>query len=375
MSDLDEKIACYYAPKILQAFKHGECCLNVWFPGTGKFTTTQNIFTSKKILSDQLGPLYKHTKIVLFSGSESLNGTAEEIYSLINKKLDGKGGKNSLSALVRTCEHLVNSGWGVLLVGVRLESLAEEERKKILLALAQVVSVVGNRVCTLLNVVDKPFVENLVVSNPAAMRLMQNVVYLPMLSGPLLPEIVNEHEKLYGKTLSPIKKKEIISFSGGIITLTKDLIRNYPDRNNFEVRFKVVWQQVPALYKEVIKKVVRKERICSEIDKKVWGELKKMGLDNVMKVFKENYLLLEANSADILPQILTSKEKQLLDFFNKAKGHLVSKDEIAQSLWDQEAPSDWAISQLVARLRQKLAKVGLAENLETWRGRGYRWIG
>ncbi|HUW21852.1 MAG TPA: winged helix-turn-helix domain-containing protein [Candidatus Bathyarchaeia archaeon] len=71
---------------------------------------------------------------------------------------------------------------------------------------------------------------------------------------------------------------------------------------------------------------------------------------------------------------LTGKEYDILVFFLTHKNFPISRDKIAEVLWGKdsyEKYSDWAIDQLIHQLRNKLALVGVKENLVTVKGKGY----
>lgn len=74
---------------------------------------------------------------------------------------------------------------------------------------------------------------------------------------------------------------------------------------------------------------------------------------------------------------LTRQEHQLLASFLRQPNKLFARDEIAEVIWAKESYekySDWAIDQLISKLRKKLADLGVAEKaLVTVRGRGYKF--
>jgi DNA-binding winged helix-turn-helix (wHTH) protein len=74
---------------------------------------------------------------------------------------------------------------------------------------------------------------------------------------------------------------------------------------------------------------------------------------------------------------LTRQEYQLLAHFLKEPNRVFSRDEIAEAIWSKESYekySDWAIDQLMSKLRKKLGDLGADENmLVTVRGRGYKF--
>lgn len=71
----------------------------------------------------------------------------------------------------------------------------------------------------------------------------------------------------------------------------------------------------------------------------------------------------------------SNKEKRAIRILIDKKHHLVTRDELAGSIWQQidtESYSDWAVDRIIARLRTKLAELGLPRGIiETKRNRGY----
>lgn len=77
----------------------------------------------------------------------------------------------------------------------------------------------------------------------------------------------------------------------------------------------------------------------------------------------------------ILEPPLTVKEFQLLELLYSHKGQVISKDEIARSVWDYEVYDYNAIDALVYRLRQRIeTDPGSPRYLVTVRGFGYKLV-
>ncbi|MBN1263633.1 MAG: winged helix-turn-helix transcriptional regulator [Candidatus Pacebacteria bacterium] len=73
----------------------------------------------------------------------------------------------------------------------------------------------------------------------------------------------------------------------------------------------------------------------------------------------------------------TTQEYNVLMFFLKAPGVLKTRDNLGEVLWGEDSYdkySDWAIDQLISKLRKRLIKVGSASRIVTLRGRGYKFI-
>lgn len=75
---------------------------------------------------------------------------------------------------------------------------------------------------------------------------------------------------------------------------------------------------------------------------------------------------------------LTLQEYHLLSAFLEKPGFIYSRDDIADILWGKESYdkySDWAIDQIISRLRKTLFHLGIPPStLQTIRKRGYRWL-
>jgi len=73
----------------------------------------------------------------------------------------------------------------------------------------------------------------------------------------------------------------------------------------------------------------------------------------------------------------TRQEYELLTYFLKDPDKVHSRDEIAEAIWGKESYekySDWAIDQIISKLRKKLGELGLNDNtITTVRGRGYKF--
>lgn len=72
---------------------------------------------------------------------------------------------------------------------------------------------------------------------------------------------------------------------------------------------------------------------------------------------------------------LTGNELKILRCLIKARGNIVSRDEIMNELWDSEAfIDDNTLTVNVARIRRKLEDIGLCGVIVTRRGQGYQLV-
>lgn len=74
---------------------------------------------------------------------------------------------------------------------------------------------------------------------------------------------------------------------------------------------------------------------------------------------------------------LSNNEKQALVCMFSGNGNIVSRETLGNDIWGDEGDfTDWALDQLVRRLRRKLATFGVPENfIQTVKGKGYHVAG
>lgn len=98
---------------------------------------------------------------------------------------------------------------------------------------------------------------------------------------------------------------------------------------------------------------------------------------------KRKQLSLDPKSNQILigglpAQSVSFSEYQLLKTFLKNPNKIISRDMLAEVLWQEnsyEKYSDWAIDRLAYRLRKKLQEWNIPpSSIQTVKGRGYRWL-
>lgn len=242
--------------------------------------------------------------------------------------------------------------------------------------------------------------------------LTQNVVYFPIFEETEAEFVYEYLLKKYSHRIEPKNKKLILDFGGGHPALIRACQRSFNEHpqiapkeslNFLAKRFEVkiiledIWHGFDKEEKDYLKKLA-KERAWREIaperllklrvvisekgKNKLFSELM---TDFILKQKEEiSKLSLDEATEEILINGQAAKEGfslkvyDLLVFFLKNKGRVVSRDELGNVLWGDEAYnkySDWAIDQLISQLRKKIDSIGAkGKSLKTVRGRGYRFI-
>lgn len=253
--------------------------------------------------------------------------------------------------------------------------------------------------------------------------LRQNIVYVPLLDTEESKYVYRQFAQKYN--LIPLEKYEslILTMSGGHPNLIKvctrivaeSSIKNKTPNEIEEILFnhyetnticRVVYESLGVNSKSSIQGIV-----SGDISNPSAGNLAlKLGLINksssgkhqifgqLMVNFVEKDLVNNTNKnhkysgkiefniatgivsigGENVDDIFTRQEYELLKSFLFEPGKLKSRDDIGNILWGDHAYekySDWAIDQIVSKLRKKLIKLGLNENIiVTLRGRGYKIV-
>jgi hypothetical protein len=80
---------------------------------------------------------------------------------------------------------------------------------------------------------------------------------------------------------------------------------------------------------------------------------------------------------ELISESLSQREFQVLKYFLQNTNVVISREEISKIIWGSEAIekySDWAIDQVISRLRNKIGDSGYApKHIKTLKGRGFRF--
>lgn len=79
----------------------------------------------------------------------------------------------------------------------------------------------------------------------------------------------------------------------------------------------------------------------------------------------------------VLKSVLSAKELIVFDFLKSKGGEVAKRDEIAQVMWGDDWEnkySDWAIDQVISRIRKKLEEKGYEKTIKTLKGQGFMLV-
>jgi hypothetical protein len=375
--DIESEIASFYAPYLLESLKYGENRICIWFPGSGKSTIVDNIIRNKKILFGYLGGMSSNFEFIKVSGKDTTEGNLEEVLVTLAQNLSKTNVKISDDykyTIADVSRKIIDNGKEVVFVGDELELLPKEELSKLLIFLSSVVSINKARIHTILNVKPVSEFQNILINKGGIYNLSNDIVIVPILQGKLLQKFIHDQNLKFNSNLSEKREKVLEKYTGGLLLLTKELIRNNSKQNQLDHKLQAIWSRVPEEYRELL--LDSSKNNFGKL-RKSEAELKKFGVLNI-KVFMNNLQLLLENKKILLDKYLNTTEKDIYSLLAKNKRRLIKKENIAKVIWGQnyaEKYSDWAVDQVISRFRKKISKAGIdPKSLSTIKGKGYKWL-
>lgn len=236
-------------------------------------------------------------------------------------------------------------------------------------------------------------------ANFNAMKLLQNVGYLPLLSENDSRHFCLHLAERWNLEISDNIIRDIYKYTGGQMWLIKEILRQYSDHprvlskifqsEQMQYKKEKIWKLLPENYKEFI---------CSRSVNKINGiQLQKIILelqhlhilDKKSRIIPEFILeFTEKIQIDItttdtailfnkipISSFLSNTENQILRAILEAPSHKISREKLAKTIWNNLDYSDWALDKAISRLRNKLQKLGIPKKcFVTIREHGYQLI-
>lgn len=266
--------------------------------------------------------------------------------------------------------------------------------------------------------------ENIVIWDELREPILQNVVYVPLRKDVDIDYTIDFFAKRHNLTFPQNFRQVIYQICGGHPYMLKVAVRAYRNQGPFSDSedFKKALMHSYELYsaskgiynprtdieRAVLKKIVRNKSIPESSEEvSVLNDLQKLGLilkdkagnlvlfsevfsDFVLQVITEEDNVGEPGLIDLDPnsgavrfnnepvdEYFTRQEYSILVLFLQKPVSIITRDDIGAVLWGEDSYqkySDWAIDQLISKLRKKIKNIGSNAKVLTLRGRGYKFI-
>jgi DNA-binding winged helix-turn-helix (wHTH) protein len=184
-------------------------------------------------------------------------------------------------------------------------------------------------------------------------------------------------------------KSQIFEFSGGIPALMRCYLRQLANNVNIEIITSSeemmnialdIWKRFTDKEKEVLERLelslnfppykyelnyLKEQNVINEYNKinGTWIKLVVKPQESINIILKGELIIWDNL---VINEHFTDKEIIILSLLLKNKGKIVSREDIGNEIWGNEANekySIWAIDQSISRLRKKLEHIGLPKNL------------
>lgn len=380
VNNLDQEIIQFFAPYLFGSLKYAENKVCLWFPCTGKTRTINNILGSKSTLKTIFGKLASRYVFVYYTGTDSVNLKASEILQQIATKMNINDTTVTTSELKfqiqKKCVESIEQGKEIVFICDSMESLPSNELEKHLLDISNIVRTNEGRIHTILNFQFLEQILPIIDRQPNLFTLTNKIEYIPTIPNKLVSEFILTESLKHSYKVTPSEVERIKKYTGGILSLTRSIIRNGGETTNeFDIKFKTIWKYLPNIYKSVIEKHILKTKIVNQNEQLIERQLKQIGILN-LEIFKDKFGLTRSDDKHAIEKILTNTETKLFKYFTKNKNKLISKTNIAGVIYgkNNDEYSDWSIDQTISRFRKKLAKYSDPNQLRTVKGKGYKWL-
>jgi len=224
--------------------------------------------------------------------------------------------------------------------------------------------------------------------------LFQNIYFYPAYNENDQKQFLLYLENKF-KIVIPKKIKNLVCKEcGGNLWFIKEAVRYLAktndvkgifDHQEMNFRLKVVHDELEDREKDVAEKIVNGDQFFTDEEIAVVDYFKKMNFTVpilnkfiIKQTAKETSIAINKNNRITINSIIvdlyfSKKERAALRHFLSQKIEIVSREEIAKSIWgENNSYTDWALDQFIKRLRDKLKKLGLKVDLiKTVKNKGF----
>lgn len=233
---------------------------------------------------------------------------------------------------------------------------------------------------------------------PSNTRLLESIFYYPLYEEKDAIRLLAYLQNRWGGKLSSKEQNEVLKMCGGHPWLLAEITRlkaangRYSfDEDTMIFRMRTIFSQLQQ--HDMLIKLLKKESRLIPEEQLSFRYLQKMRffdtsgdctigyVEYYLRNHHNVYQPISAVSGKIIlsgvsvDSLFSPKERRVIKLLLEKQGTIVSRDEIAKRLWPvntEEQYSDWAIDQVMTRLRKRFSQLSLPTSmLKVVRGRGY----
>jgi len=388
------------ATKWLSALKRQENVIALFIPKTDRLTRIIHLLSDKKLLQKNLGNLNKYIFLKMAFNSEDIHEVRDCEFQIC-KQLNLLKPKSSKRKFTEWIRFFKKNSQTLVLVLPEAEIYLNKDNRHILTYISQLNEHFAPTLLILsLFEVNFSHPSNLSLL-PASTRIYENIFPYPLYSIKDTNTFIHFLSKLWNIIVTDKTESNIIDICGGHFWIVKQAVREISSFGEWNInsegmifRLRTIFQQFHPSEQNVIKKAITGKKITDKDELHSLKYLQQMNVIDknkhcLIKGFEELILHPQTQIEEIIlkdnhvyvnmvpvDKMFTRKELSVLKLFLEQTNKIVSRDEIAQKMWPintQDDYSDWAIDQLIKRIRNSLKELSLSPKIiEVVRNKGYR---
>jgi DNA-binding winged helix-turn-helix (wHTH) protein len=387
--------------KWLQEIRRGENVSVIFFPKTDRFRRLHQLLEDKDFLRKFFGPKGKYL-FQLTDFNISLVEDQFDIQEHIARQLNESSLTNVPHTFTQWMSYFLKENIHVVLILADAEKYLTVENKHIPPLLFRL-SIDFAPTLTLMNFLETDITHPSYTSMlTLSKELYENLFWYPLYSEPDVRGFVQYLRTKWNMTLPKKQEDKIVELCGGHFWLVKEAAREFLNNGKFSIDNEALFFRTEALYQalqqseqRVVEKIMTNKKQFTDEERHSHAYFKKMNFlskNNGVNIgLISQYVStrphidqhVEVNDGRVfinnvtVDSLFTKKERRVFKALVEHKGEIVSRDTIAQSMWQSRTDqqySDWAIDQIITRLRKKLIELSLSPQLiHSVRGKGYRF--
>ena len=391
------------AAQIFQMVLYGESGVAMCYPACKMQYNIIRFLADKRLIKSIIGKYYNRFVFlhIYLDEGETLQSFKEKLIDEINS--NAKSAKKN-SGLKEMFKMLIREGRDPYLFLYNAQYVEQQDLKGIIREIhGQITSL--NRLGALIffesNIYNSEIFQILKIYN----QFLKSILVFPSYSNSVSEYFVNSLAHEWGIKLDSKTIHKVISLAPGYLWVLREYVRHIREKNKIDIeviskspgikmRTKTIYDMFSKEEKESLSDLCFGDSAkVSKSDKEYFSEVgfvKKKGnkyivtlklLEDLIEndihshklnLDKDNNVLYGGKNIDY---DFTEKELKLLKQLLTKRGTVVSRENIAQTIWGNlwdERYSDWAIDKLMSRLRISLIKIGLPKNIiVTKKGKGF----
>lgn len=385
--------------KWLKALKRKENVSVIFIPKTDRLIRYAHLLNDKKLLHEVLSEENKYHFINIEVDAHDTE-EYEDLTFQINEHLNSSRISSPKQSFDDWLQYFKNNSLHMVLVVPEAERYLNTERKNVLHLLSKL-SEKCAPILQILSFFETNFLHpSFSTIMPSSTGLYQNIFNYPLYTFEETSKFINLLENLWHITISTKERMNIYQACGGHFWFVKQAVREIAGLGKWSInsegmmfRMQVVFNLMLPSERNMIKKIISGKKNFNDEEQISLAFFKKMnvvdsnnkclitGYENLLSKhteLKNEFMVIDNNiflNQVMIDKIFSRKEHRVIKLFLSKKDMIVSRNEIAKAIWPLntlENYSDWAIDQMISRLRKRLKQLMLPKILEVIRGQGYR---